>query len=218
MYQPTPVYSVSTFQHLCYLSKLITGIIDCFSSSNTIAAKAPANLHALDAALASWHNQLPAQLAFDPRAKDKPVPTPNVLNLHNTFHSLVILLNRPFVSDGHLRSQSTNTARSCWKNCTVAARNITTMVSSYCRAYTLRGAPYLTSYAAYVSCTIHVRNAALKRGNPDDEHSRLLMISLGALDKLAVPNPGVSKPAEIIRRLMRKHGILESQGPSILLP
>jgi hypothetical protein len=218
MYQPTPVYSVSTFQHLCYLSKLMTGIINCFYSSNTIAAKALANLHALDAALVSWHNQLPAQLAFDPRAEDKPVPTANVLNLHNTFHSSVILLNRPFVSDGHLRSQSTNTARSCWKKCTVAARDITIMVSSYCRTYTLRGAPYLTSYAAYVSCTIHVRNAALERGNPDGEHSRLLMISLGALDKLSIPNPGVSKPAEIIRRLMVKHGIVESQGPSILLP
>lgn len=212
MYQPTPVYSVSTFQQLCYLSRLMTRIINCFYSSDTVLTKAPSNLRALDAALLSWYDQLPAHLAFDPRARERPVPTPNVLNLHNTFHSLVILLNRPFVSDGHLRSQSTNTARSCWKKCMAAARNITSIVCSYRRTYTLRGAPYLTSYAAYVSCTIHVRNAALERGNPDGEHSRLLMLSLGALDKLSVPNPGVARPAEIIRRLMRRHGIIETQG------
>jgi hypothetical protein len=211
-YQPTPVYSISTFQQLCHLSKLMTRIIDCFYSSNTTISKAPHHLEALDTALSNWVNQLPPHLAFEPRAKDVAVPPPNILNIHNTFHSLVILLNRPFVSDGHLRSQLTNTARSCWKKCMVAARNITSIVSAYRGAYTLRGAPYLTSYAAYVSCTIHVRNAALEKGNPDGEHSRLLMITLRALDELSTPNPGVTRPAGIIRRLMRKHGILEPQG------
>lgn len=212
MCQPTPVYSVSTFQQLCYLSKLMTRIINCFYSSHTIVSKAAANLQVLDAALSNWYNQLPDHLAFDYRARNKGVPTPNVLNLHNTYHSMVILLNRPFVSDGHLRSQSVNIARGCWKKCMIAARNITSIVSAYRETYTLRGAPYLTSYAAYVSCTIHVRNAALEEGHPDGEHSRLLVLSLRALDALSTPNPGVTKPAEIIRRLIRKHGIKEPKG------
>ncbi|KAM0808460.1 putative Transcription factor domain-containing protein [Seiridium cardinale] len=207
--QPTPVYSVSTFQQLCYLSKLMTRIINCFYSSHTIISKAATNLETLDAALSYWYTHLPTHLAFDDRVKNKAVPSPNVLNLHNTYHSLVILLNRPFVSDGHLRSQSTDTVRSCWKKCMVAARNITSIVSAYRGTYTLRGAPYLTSYAAYVSCTIHVRNAALEKDHPDGEHSRLLMLSLKALDALSTPNPGVTKPAGMIRRLMRKHQIIE---------
>lgn len=210
--QPAPVYSVSTFQQLCYLSKLMTRIINCFYSSHTAVSKATSNLQTLDAALSDWYNQLPVHLAFDHCISNKAIPTPNVLNLHNTYHSLVILLNRPFVSDGHLRSQFTNTTRSCWKKCMIAARNITSIVSTYRGTFTLRGAPYLTSYAAYVSCTIHVRNAALEKGNPDGEHSRLLMLSLKALDALSTPNPGVTKPAEIIRRLMRKHGVVEPQG------
>lgn len=214
---PSPVYSVSTFQQLCYLSKIMTRVINCFYSSHTAVSKATANLQALDATLSTWYDQLPAHLAFDRHAKNEAIPTPNVLNLHNTYHSLVILLNRPFVSDGHLRSQCTNATRACWKKCMIAARNITSIVSVYRGTYTLRGAPYLTSYAAYVSCTIHVRNAALEKGHPDGEHSRLLMLSLKALDALSTPNPGVTKPAEIIRRLMRKYGIVEPQGNAILL-
>lgn len=209
--QPTPVYSVSTFQQLCFLSKLMTRIIDCFYSSHSAISRATENLHTLDAELTEWYNGLPIHLAFDYQARDKAVPTPNVLNLHNTYHSLVILLNRPFVSEGHLRTQAGTNARSCWKKCMIAALNITNIVSAYRATYTLRGAPYLTSYAAYVSCTIHVRNAALEKGEHDGEHSRLLFKSLKALDALSTPNPGVTKPAKIIRGLMRKHGIVEPQ-------
>ncbi|KAF7533701.1 hypothetical protein G7054_g6900 [Neopestalotiopsis clavispora] len=212
MCQPTPVYSVSTFQQLCFLSKLMTRIIDCFYSSHAAISKAAVNLQILDAALTDWYDNLPSHLKLDRRAKDEAVPTPNVLNLHNTYHSLVILLNRPFVSDGHLRTQSRADTRSCWKKCMAAARSITGIVSAYRATYTLRGAPYLTSYAAYVSCTIHVRNAALEKDHNDGEHSRLLCNSLKALDELSTPNPGVTQPAKIIRGLMRKHGIVEVQA------
>ena len=112
---------------------------------------------------------------------------------------------RPFISDGHLRSSST--PENSWKKCTVAARNITSIVGAYRSAYSLRGAPYLTSYAVYVSCTIHVRNAALEGGS--GENLKLLLSGLKTLDELCVPNPGVSGPANIIRRLMQTNGILE---------
>ncbi len=215
-YEPQPVYSVSTFQQLCYLSKLMTRIMNCFYRSNIPVSRAQSHLRALDAALSNWQADLPASLSSCPWVKDSaqsrcPVP-PNIMNLHNTYHSLVILLNRPFVSHGHLRSR--DGAASCWKKCTTAARNISNIVAAYRSCYTLRGAPYLTSYAAYVSCTIHVRNAALEKGAPNGEHLKLLMASLEALDELSVPNPGMTRPANIIRQLMRKYGIEEQHGMS----
>jgi hypothetical protein len=100
-----------------------------------------------------------------------------------------------------------------WKKCTVAARNITSIVGSYRSAYSLRGAPYLTSYAVYVSCTIHIRNAALEGRN--GENLRLLLASLKTLDELCVPNPGISRPANIIRRLMQMNGIHEATGETL---
>ncbi|KAH8878958.1 nitrogen assimilation transcription factor nirA [Thozetella sp. PMI_491] len=213
-YEPQPVYSVSTFQQLCRLSKLMTRIMNCFYSSNIPVSKAQYHLLALDASLLKWQSELPASLVPCPWVKDGgqnrcPVP-PNIMNLHNTYHSLVILLNRPFVSHGHLRSS--DRAASCWKKCTTAARNISNIVAAYRSSYTLRGAPYLTSYAAYVSCTIHVRNAALEKESQNKENLKLLMASLEALDELSVPNPGIARPANIIRQLMKKYGIEEQHG------
>jgi hypothetical protein len=209
--EPSPVYSVSTFQQLCNLSKIMTRIINCLYSVGITASKASKYLHTLSKELSEWESRLPDHLVYEHKTNTMLVPPPNVLNLHNTFYSLVILLNRPFVSHGHLRSTSSETARSCWKTCTIAAKTITSIVTNYRSAYTLRGAPYLTSYAAYVSCTIHVRNAAFENGDSEGEHGRLLLHSLRALDELSIPNPGVSKPAGIIRRLMKKHNIQEPE-------
>ena len=84
-------------------------------------------------------------------------------------------------------------------------------MGAYRSAYSLRGAPYLTSYAVYVSCTIHVRNAALE-GDQNSETLKLLLASLRMLDELSVPNPGVSRPAQIVRRLMNSNGIPDASG------
>lgn len=72
----------------------------------------------------------------------------------------------------------------------------------------MRGAPYLTRYAAYVACMTHVRNAALE-GSQSDKNLRLLLASLETLDELSVPNPGVSRAATIIRRLVESNGVVE---------
>ena len=211
LYNPTPVYSVSTFQQFCQLSVIMTRIINRFYSVNTTQVRAQINLRALDEALTKWYRCLPEAITFEPWSKhfmvsQKLVP-PNIMNLHNTYHSMVILLHRPFISDGHLRS-GTASATS-WKRCTVAARNITNIVAAYRSAYSLRGAPYLTSYAVYVSCTIHVRNAALEEDR-NGENLRLLLVGLKTLDELTVPNPGISRPAKIIRQLMERNGIVEA--------
>lgn len=192
LYNPTPVHSVSTFEQLCELSKLMARIINRFYSAGTTPTKAQATLRSLDESLHKWYEQIPDAIAFEPWSEDpiishKLVP-PNVMNLHTTYHSLVILLHRPFISDGNLRSGSV--PASSWKKCTVAARNITSIVGAYRSAYSLRGAPYLTSYAVYVSCTIHGRNAALEE-DPGGENLRLLLASLRTLDELSVPNPGL---------------------------
>jgi len=164
--------------------------------------------------LANKSEQIAFQLwSEDPDMSQKIVP-PNIMNLHNSYHSLVILLHRPFISDGNLRSGSVPAIS--WKKCTIAARNITSIVSAYRSAYTLRSAPYLTSYAVYVSCTIHVRNAALDE-NQEGENLRLLLANLKMLDELSVPNPGVSRPAAIIRRLMQDNGIPEGSSELIIL-
>ncbi len=110
LYHATPVHSVSTFEQLCKLSKLMAAIINRLYSSSTTPAKAQATLQSLDESLQMWYAQIPEAIAFKPWSEDpgmshKLVP-PNIMNLHNTYHSLVILLHRTSISNQNLRSGS----------------------------------------------------------------------------------------------------------------
>lgn len=200
----TPIYSVSTFQQLCLLSKIMTKIINTFYVVGATPRNAQASLQLVDNALQAWRENLPAKLDFQPQ-HGQLNPTsylpPNLMNVHALYHSLVILLHRPFISDGHLRSTATPSLS--WGRCTSAARHITTIALAWKTAFGLRGAPYLLSYAIYVACTIHVRNSAAEASNgASREHTSLLAASLGCLEQLCLANPGVSKPMKIIQRLM----------------
>ncbi|KAG4443230.1 hypothetical protein IFR05_001273 [Cadophora sp. M221] len=210
---PTPIHSISTFQQLCLLSKIMAKIINKFYVVGTTVDNARTYLQVVDDSLAAWYAALPPHLIFEPWAKDSPsfsspcpspCPAPNILILLTTYNSLVILLHRPFVF-GHLR-QSSIPATS-WKRCTTAARNITTIASAYQARYTLRRASYLLSYAVYVACTIHTRNTVASEELRSEDYLSALLASLRCLDELTVPNSGVLSPASNIRRLMAANGI-----------
>lgn len=211
---PTPIHSVSTFQQMCLLSRIMTKIINRFYVVGATAANARASLQSIDDALISWRDNLPAELKYEPWSDNPAIsrarPAPNVMNLNALYYSLVILLHRPFISDGHLRCAVP--PASSWKRCSTAARNITSIVLGYQATYTLRGAPYLMSYAVYVACTIHVRNAAATERVQPGENLALLSASLHSLDELSLPNVGVSKPASIIRKIMAANGLQMVSG------
>ncbi|OBT80301.1 hypothetical protein VF21_00727 [Pseudogymnoascus sp. 05NY08] len=205
---PTPIHSISTFQQLCLLSEIMAEIINLFYVVGATADNARAHLEGVDDALSGWYASLPPHLVFEPWAKDSPSsspsPSPNIMILLTTYNSLVILLHRPFVF-GHLR-QSSIPAMS-WKRCTTAARNITSIASTYQEKYTMRRAPYLLSYTVYVACTIHTRNTIASEGARSEENLSALFASLRCLDELTVPNAGVLSPVGNIRRLMAANGI-----------
>ncbi|KAF4414879.1 hypothetical protein FACUT_13890 [Fusarium acutatum] len=194
-----PRHSVSTFQQLCLLSKIMTTIINRFYVVGATFSNAQVDLQKIEQALKQWRDKLPSELDFQPwLSTSTAVQTPNIMVLHNVYHSLIILVHRPFISDDHLRSTATS-GRS-WEQCTVAARCITSIASVYKSTYGLNGAPYVLAYTVYVACTIHVRNAASQSQTLD--HLTMLKSSLECLDELCKANPGVAKPAKSIRRLI----------------
>ncbi|CEI63458.1 hypothetical protein FVEN_g24 [Fusarium venenatum] len=194
-----PRYSVSTFQQLCLLSKIMTTIINRFYVVGATFSNAQDSLLKIEQALQKWREDLAPELDFQPWiSASTQAQTPNIMVLHNLYYSLIILVHRPFISDGHLRS--TGTPSRSWEQCTDAARCITTIASVYKLTYGLNGAPYVLAYTVYVACTIHVRNAASQSHKGD--HLDLLRRSLECLDQLCIANPGVAKPANSIRRLI----------------
>jgi hypothetical protein len=211
-YSSMPIYSVSTFRQFCLLAKLMTRVLNRFYYVGARASNAQASLQSLDEGLVSWYQYLPNFLMFKPWSADSAIAnkvvTPNVMLLHITYHSLVVLLHRPFISDGHLRSTSEPAAS--WKRCSEAAFDITSIIERWNETYTIRRAPYLLGYAAYVACTMHVRNAAL----PNSAQSwNMLMATLRILDELAVAIRGIFGVVKIIRTLMHINGVSEKYTP-----
>lgn len=223
---PVPIRSVSTFQQLCQLSKIMTTIIDRFYVIGATFSNARRSLEVVNRALTQWKDNLSPELDFRPweslPRSAQPPPPPNLMVLHSIYHSLVILLHRPFISDGHLRLSNAPVHSSCWDRCSGAARCITSISTAYRATYGLAGAPYVLGYAAYVACTIHVRNAAAAAAAPaagqgqsgNYEHGTLLVSSLTLLDELCEANPGLAKPASIIRRLIKVNGLDLNTGKS----
>lgn len=76
------------------------------------------------------------------------------------FNVLLILLHRPFVSEGHLHSTSRSIPANSFVVCAQAATRIVQLLRTYEKTFSIRHAPYLIAYATYVSATIHVRIAA----------------------------------------------------------
>lgn len=205
-FRPTRIHSVSVFQQLCSLSKIMTSIIDRFYMVSATGPRARKHLAQIDRRLTTWYLKLPPALRFEPWADDPTAPSsatvaaPNIIILLTTYNALVILLHRPFIGASQPASDS-------WERCLTAARNITSLALAYRSAYSLRRANYLLSYAVYVACTIHARNPAIRESTRRKEASSPLTVCLRCLDELAVPNCGVSTPARIIRRLMKANGM-----------
>ena len=201
------IHSVSCFQQLCLLFKIVARIIDNFYVVGATVSEAQASLPSIDNALSKWEADLPDALRVDPAlgtVVGGRLAAPNLLGLHIIYNAVIVLLHRPLVA-GHLQLKPTAPAAS-WKRCSDAARNITLLSRAYRSVYTLRGAPYLISYGLYVACTIHVRNAAaIHEGGSD--HLTLLAWSVCCLEELSVPNPGVTRPVAIIRKLIAAKGL-----------
>ncbi|KAL4757922.1 transcription factor domain-containing protein [Aspergillus foveolatus] len=209
-------YSVSVFQQLCLLSQVMAQIIDKVYFVGSTQSKARHEVRPLDDALSAWYRDLPAHLTYEPWRADPrpPMIAPNRIILLTTYHSLLILLHRPFITASAPADTATGppVSASSWQRCAAAARHITALALSYRSVYPLRKSSYLLGYAVYVACTIHVLATAslLPGSDAHAESSTLLSSSLECLDALAIPNSGAADTARIIRRLMAANGLQES--------
>ncbi|KAJ3543638.1 hypothetical protein NM208_g3465 [Fusarium decemcellulare] len=160
-----PTYSVSTFEQLCKLSIIMDRIL-CNLYAERSSERAARDLlitsTTLHEELRRWKSELPAHLLVNLDDPKSSTILPHTLSLLAMYNSLIILLHRPFVSDGHLQSASESAARDAFSHCATAALEIHRMLQLYRRHFCLKSVPYFISYATYVSATIHVRMAAQK--------------------------------------------------------
>lgn len=204
-YPGSPAYSVSTFTGLCQLSVIMNGILNDIYAEATFD-KSPEELSDLqknlDSRLKAWYSNLPSHLKLDPSKPSPVIPPPHVLSLIAMYNVLLILLHRPFVSDGHLHS----TARSITVNsllvCANAATAIVQILRLYHQAFSVRRAPYLIAYATYVSATIHIRIAAKRSSGSDAQKSLATCLEVFSLNQGT--NWAATRAKNIVESLAKK--------------
>lgn len=122
---------------------------------------------------------------------------------------LRILLHRPFVSDNDLHSSPSNAINS-FLVCATAAKEIVRILRAYDSAFSIQRAPYLISYATYVSATIHVRIAAQRE--PGSEAHICLATCLDVFKKNQETNWAVRRANGIIHNLMKRMDVSISES------
>ncbi|KUJ07787.1 uncharacterized protein LY89DRAFT_711936 [Mollisia scopiformis] len=212
----TPAYSVSTFTELCKLCVILNDILNKVygeKSAKRGSDKLTQDLKSINSDLVIWDHGLPAHLRFDPSANNAVAPPPHALSLHALYNVLRILLHRPFVSDGHLHTASPDIAVNSFVICAAAAKTIVQLLQTYHRAYSIKRAPYLISYATYVAATIHVRIAA-HRGPTSEAHASL-RACISVFNENQENNWAVRRAKAVILNLLNRMKVPISGDPDL---
>jgi hypothetical protein len=121
------------------------------------------------------------------------------------YNVLMILLHRPFVADGHLYNTARAISVNSFMSCATAADDIVQILRAYDKAFSVRRAPYLISYATYVAATIHARIAA-KRGAGSHAHASL-ETCLAVFRENQETNWAVRRANAIVQSLIKRLGV-----------
>lgn len=121
------------------------------------------------------------------------------------YYALVILLHRPFVSDGHLQTASEQAASQAFSVCTAAAWETHRLNVLYQKHFCPSTVPYFMSYAIYVSGTIHVRLAAQRP--PNSEPHKYLRNCLNVLQQQRAKCYAPRRAMQILLRLAKQLGV-----------
>lgn len=118
------------------------------------------------------------------------------------YNVLLILLHRPFVAGGHLWHNARSVAVNSLLVCVTAATKIVDLLKLYHQAFSIQRAPYLISYATYVSATIHVRIAAQRTLGSKAHKSLATCLEVFRLNQGT--NSATARANTIIESLMNK--------------
>ncbi|KAH8805191.1 fungal-specific transcription factor domain-containing protein [Xylogone sp. PMI_703] len=174
-YPSLPSYAMTSFIEACKLSvildKILLGIYSEKSKSRT-ADELYHDSRSLHTELTNWREALPHSVDPFHLERTNSTPLPNMLALLALYNCMIILLHRPFVSEGHLQSALPSVVSESFAVCSEAASDIDNILQMCERYFSLINVPYIISYATYVSATIHVRIAA-QRSIGSDAHKSL---------------------------------------------
>ncbi|KAJ5748297.1 Mediator complex subunit Med10 [Penicillium nucicola] len=207
----TPSWNVSLLTKFCALTTIVERILcGIYSESrdSTVTHRESVS-EDIKSLLREWRQNLTPQLDYL-SFPGQSVLLPQSACLLALFNVLIILVHRPLITGSHGGVINTTTAHESVNACTSAANQIVQILHDYSQHFSLSSAPYMLSYATYISATIHARIVAQKGSNSTVfqslmlcrnilvEHTRLYAAAEKAkenLDRL-ISHLGISAPDE----------------------
>lgn len=215
----TTTYSLTAYIAHCKLSVLLARILVLAYTNATITQQPIdrpqadiylAQLDSVDRSLFDWMVSLPQCIRYEPwlhsAAGTGPViPAPSTLSVTLMHHLIVILLHRPFLTQGHL--YDARVAEHSLRTCTITAVKLACIIQHYSVAFTIRRAPYFVAYCAYVACTILIRVAHRVTiiGADADDFQHWLHILIEILRRSERTNAGVKRANFVLLSLLKRN-------------
>ncbi|KAJ5166231.1 uncharacterized protein N7482_005012, partial [Penicillium canariense] len=171
-----PSLNVSLLTKLCELS-IITERILCelYSESQNMNQHQSEQTSAdINSDISKWRSSLPPQLDYIRYPRESEVWV-RLISFRALSNVLTILSQRPlFIGSNRGHARDPSTAYEAINMCTTAANQIVQILRDYSQNFSITTAPYMLSYATYISATIHARIVAQKGRNSNSFHSLLL--------------------------------------------
>ncbi|KAJ5263334.1 hypothetical protein N7478_010939 [Penicillium angulare] len=158
-----PSLNVSLLTKLCELSMIIDRILcELYSESRQMSQNQSQTISdEINSELANWRRNLPPQLDYISHPAES-VPLPQAFCL------------LPLFTSSYNQNDTPGTAHESVNTCTAAANQIVQILHDYSQRFSIGSAPYMLSYATYISATIHARVVAQKGRNSNSFQSLLL--------------------------------------------
>ncbi|KAM3443682.1 hypothetical protein NHJ13734_001804 [Beauveria thailandica] len=210
-----PTHSLSTMVELCKLSQIMDKILRELYAEQSRSRTASDILNTsmiLHHELRCWRGELPPHLNLQRKNLGTAVILPHTLAMVSMYDSLIILLHRPFVSEGHLQSASSFIAREALSHCVTAAFEVDDMLQLYRQHFCVKTVPYFMSYATYVSATIHARLASLKLMGASP--AKCLRNCLNVLTEQQTKCHAPRRTLRILKQLIRRLGLRVEDLPT----
>ncbi|KAI9930701.1 hypothetical protein MW887_011457 [Aspergillus wentii] len=166
-----PSMNVTLLTKLCEVSIIIERILcDVYSESarDTRPSQDTNVSERIKSDLNAWRNSLPLQIDYLSYPTENAVLLPQSLCLLALYNILIILSQRPLIT-----RNNTPIAHESITACTTAANQIVQILRDYSTRFSIPSAPYMLSYATYISATIHARIVAQKGKDCNAFHSLL---------------------------------------------
>ena len=209
---PTLSHTTETFMYFAEIAEIINDMYATIYDSRSRERIEISRVFDIERRLLDIYESLPAHLRFVDM--DQACPPSHILNLNIIYHTVRILLFRPFYLS-QIRQHSRDLVAHAHQTCAVAAQYVNTCFQSYGRTFQYRNQTYLLSYCVYTAATIEINEIRSTDSEIAASAMDRLKVTLQMLEAEASQTPGIRSSVDIIRSRIQRQSDALAPGTAV---